>query len=56
MSVDAKSLLVDTPIVAQWSDDPTTPNISQLPSKQRGTVNPHSITIEELLQEGPPDI
>ena len=57
MSIDAKSLSVDTPIVALWSDDPTYAeylvSTFEMAWEQ---ANPAIERIEELLQEGLPPV
>ncbi|HXY88916.1 MAG TPA: hypothetical protein VEG44_10780, partial [Candidatus Acidoferrales bacterium] len=57
MSVDAKSLSVDTPIVALWSEDPTYAEylVSAFEMAWEQAI-PAAERIEELLKEGPPNL
>jgi len=57
MSVDAKSLSVDTPIVALWSEDPTYAEylVSTFEMAWEQAI-PAAERIEELLKEGPPNL
>ena len=57
MSIDVKSLSIDTPIVALWSDEPTYAEylMSTFEMAWEQSV-PATQRIEELLKEGPPGI
>jgi len=57
MSVDVESLSIDTPVVALWSDDPTYAEylMSTFEIAWEQSVSAAQ-RIEELLEEGPPDI
>jgi len=57
MSVDAKSLSVDTPIVALWSDDPTFAEYLKSTFEMAWEqAVPAAQRTEELLKEGPPQV
>jgi len=57
MSIDVKSLSIDTPLVALWSNDPTYAEylMSTFETAWEQAV-PAAQRIEELLKEGPLDI
>ncbi|MGB8311367.1 MAG: hypothetical protein WCE81_05845 [Halobacteriota archaeon] len=57
MSIDVKSLSIDTPVVALWSDDPTYAEYLMSTFETAwGQAVPAVQRIEELLKEGPPQV
>jgi len=57
MSIDAKSLSVDTPVVALWNDDSTYAEYLMATFEMAWEqAIPAAQRIEELLKEGAPDI
>jgi len=57
VSIDVRSLSIDTPVVALWSDDPTYAEyLMSIFETTWEQAIPAAERIEELLREGPPKV